>query len=436
MGQSTSVAAEPKRANGPRAADSTVYIAFLGFVVLGLPEGLLGLAWPSMRDTFELPLGAIGAYLLAGTLGFLATSFYSGAVIDRFGAGRTLLVSFSVRGAMFFLIFAAPSWAVIVALSFIIGLATGFIDAGLNGYVARYRSRRLLNWLHACFGLGATLSPVILTGLFEAGLSWRYGYLTISIIHITLACVFVFTLASWKRIAAVPQEGSDAAVPSASVLQSLRLPIVWVGIAIFAVYAGLEVTTGQWAYSLLTEARNITPSTAGLWVSMYWGSFTIGRFAFGVVGDRWPATRLLRGTMAAMLAGALLFWWNPASIASFAGLAILGFALAPVFPILISTTPDRLDERHTSNTIGFQVGAAGIGIAVLPWLGGLLAERASLGADTVFNLSATATLTDRASLEVIGPYLVALVLIIIALHELIVRMGWSYTARANKASIN
>lgn len=383
--------------------DRTIWMTFIGFIALGLPEGLLGLAWPSIRQDFNLPLDAIGAILLAGTLGFMITSFNSGALILYLGAGRMTYLGFGLRGAALLAIFAAPSWEFMVLMGFVNGVATGALDAGLNTYVAGYGSTRLLNWLHACFGLGATISPLVMTELFAAGYSWRVGYAFLAAAQFTIM-LLVFTSRGAWHVSAVKSTLADTGETSAAATngpwQTLRLPIVWIGITIFILYAGLEVSAGQWSYTLFTESREVAARTAGLWVSIYWGSFTWGRFFFGFLGDRFRPTPMLRVCMAGMIVGAALVWFNPSNLVSFIGLAILGFWLAPVFPLLIATTGQRMSARHAAYAIGFQVGAASVGIATLPWLAGFIAKNTSL--------------------EAIGPFLAVIAVILFALHEILV----------------
>ncbi|NJL57540.1 MFS transporter, partial [bacterium] len=238
--------------------DRTIGIAFIAFVILGLPEGLLGLAWPSIRAEFGLTQDAIGGFLLAGTLGFLLTSFNSGYLLDRLGAGRTVMLAALLRGGAFLAIMAAPSWTAIIACNFVAGLGTGMLDAGVNTYLSGYRSTRLLNWLHACFGVGATLGPLLMDRLFSLGLSWQWGYVTVGTAQISIALLVLATLARW-RIEPPPQQPGDSPTGgrSLSPLTTLRLPVVWLSIALFAVYAGIEVGAGQWSYTLFTEGRGI-----------------------------------------------------------------------------------------------------------------------------------------------------------------------------------
>jgi fucose permease len=184
-------------------------------------------------------------------------------------------------------------------------------------------------------------------------------------------------------------------------VDTLRLPLAWLGIAIFITHTGVQFTAGQWAYSLFTEPRGVAPITAGLWISIYWGSLTAGRLLLGPVADRLGVVSLLRTCILGVMLGSALVWWNAANFVSFLGLALIGFSLAPLFPSLISSTPERVGAGHAANAIGFQVAAGSVGIALLPGFAGVLAE--NLG------------------LEIIGPFLVAASIVMLVLHEAIVR---------------
>ena len=177
--------------------------------------------------------------------------------------------------------------------------------------------------------------------------------------------------------------------------------MVWLGLALFFMHTGIEGAAGQWPYTLFTEARGVAPGTAGLWVGAYWGSLTVGRMVFGLVVDRLGVVPTLRMCMLGAVLGSASVWWNVTDLLGFLGLALIGFSLAPIFPSLTSHTPRRVGAAHAANAIGFQVAAAGIGIAALPGLAGVLAE--SLG------------------LEIIGPFLFAASVAMFLLHEVVVR---------------
>jgi fucose permease len=351
--------------------------------------------------TFGVALGQMGVLLLAATGGFMLTSFSSGRLMSRLGISSLLITSLLVRGLSLAAMGMAPSWSTLVAAAFCFGVGSGAIDAGMNTYFAMNLSPRLMNWLHASFGLGATLGPLLMTMLLSADIAWRWGYIILAAAHALLA-VWVFVRAGeWKPRASEPAASHQQPVVQRSYRTTLSRPIVWVNIVLFFFYTGTEVSAGNWAFTLFTEGRAVPVAVAGFWAGFYWGSFTLGRFVFGIIADRINVVNAIRTMIVLAIAGAALMWWNPVDWVSFAGLAVLGFALAPVFPLLISSTPSRLGIADATNAIGFQVGAASFGIAILPGLAGGLAERTSI--------------------EVVPPFLVVNAAIMFVLHEVAVR---------------
>ncbi len=384
----------------PPVGLSTLLIAYAGFVLLGLPDGMLGVAWPSMRRTFGMPLDALGVLLIASMIGFLFFSSGSGRLAVRLGVGRMLLLSSGLR-ALGLLGFAfAPAWWLLVLSGFAIGLGAGAIDAGLNTYVATHYSAGRLNWLHACFGLGATLGPMLMTTTLNLAQSWQWAYVVAGLAQLALTAIFALTLSRWRVAPVIGGEGGPESARTA-LRATLRLPALWFGIALFFLYTGIEVTAGQWPYSLFTEGRAVPEGIAGAWVSLYWGGLTAGRVVAGVIVDRIGTQRLLRLSMAGTLVGALLIMTNAGSVLNAIGMALTGFSLAAIFPSLISLTPARVGQAHAANAIGLQVSAAGLGVAALPGLAGVLA--------------------DGLGLEIIGPFLLGAAMVQWGLYELSAR---------------
>jgi fucose permease len=344
-------------------------LAFLAFISLGLPDGLLGVAWPSIRAGFDLPLDALGLLVAVVTAGYLTSSFLSGALLRRFPLGTVLAGSAGAAAFALLGIALVPAWPLMLALGVVAGLAGGAVDAGLNAYGARYFSGRTLNWLHASWGLGTTIGPLIVTGVLDSGLVWRWAYAVAGTAQLALALTLFLERDRWHRLdpEAVPPP------PSASTLSTLRRPVVWLGMLAFFVYTGVELAVAHWSFSLLTLGRGVGETAAGLYVTLYWGSLMAGRVLFGLVADRVPLVPTLRACIGAAVLGAALFWLEPTAALSLAGLMLIGFGLAPVFASLIRLTPERVGMGHADSAIGFQIAAAGLGGAVLTGLIGLLA---------------------------------------------------------------
>jgi fucose permease len=364
--------------DGSRTAN--LLVAYLSFILIGLYDGLLGVAWPSIRHTFEVPLDSLGLILAASMGGFFIVGINSGPIISRVGVGWLLLIGQGLRAAGALGLALIPSWWGVIGAALLAGMGNGALDAGLNTYIAtRYNPSRL-NWLHACYGIGATLAPPLLLTALRAGQAWQLAYLVVAGLQGALTLYFALTLRRWQVRPA--QTGVIPAPPSHTrTRDTLRIPVVWLGILLFFLYTGLESAAGQWTYTLFTEERLIAASTAGFWISVYWGTFTAGRILIGFVADRVRTERLLTAGMLGTVVGAALLWWNPVEGVGFAGLALMGFSLAPTYPGLIAVTPRRVGADHTANTIGFQVAAGSLGAAALPGLAGIVAR--NLGLATV-----------------------------------------------------
>jgi len=387
----------------PKRSAVLLAIAFASYILLGMPNGLLGVAWPSMRQSFGLPLDALGTLLTTVTIGYILSSFNSGRLIARFGVGPLLTISSVLIGAGALGYVVAPIWWVLVASGLLLGLGNGLVDAGLNVYVAENYDTRHMNWLHASFGIGVTLGPMIMTAMLNAGRSWRLGYVFVVALEVVLVACFVITRQRWGTPTGEAAAGADAHQPvgRASSLASLRLPLVWLGIAMFTMHVGVEFVGGQWSYTLFTEGRSITPTVASLWTSVYWGSLTVSRLLLGSLTDRVGVDRMLRLCILGIVAGSLLLWWNVTDLVGFLGLAVIGCGVALLFPSMISSTPRWMGTAHAANAIGFQVAAGSAGVTLVPGLAGILAERLGL--------------------EIVGPLLVISGLVMLLLFELLVR---------------
>jgi fucose permease len=360
-------------------------LAYLGFISLGLPDGLLGIAWPSIRASFALPVDALGALLVMFTAGYLVSSFSSGRVLARTGVGALLALSCLATSVSLIGYALAPAWWVMLALAVLSGIGAGAIDAGLNTYAATEFSPRVVNWLHACYGIGATAGPVVMTSVLMSGRSWQSGYAIVGLWQLLLAACFAVTRKRWhsKKKETARQESDDSSASARAVpaLATLRLRAAWLSIAVFFVYAGIEASAGAWAYTLLTESRGVEMGAAGIWVSAYWGGLMAGRMLAGAIIGYSSVERLMRFAILGAAGGALLVWLNAADAITLAGLVLIGLALAPVFPSLIATTPARLGPRHTANAVGFQIAAAVLGASLVPAAIGVLAG--SLGLEAI-----------------------------------------------------
>jgi len=357
-----------------------VLLAYVAFIALGMPDGLLGVAWPSIRAGFVIPLDAVGMLITASVAGYMTSSFLSGPLLARLGVGRLLAASCALTGAGLIGYTLVPEWWMMVLLGVFAGLGAGAIDAGLNTYVAANFNEGLMQWLHASYGIGVTLGPIIMTIALTTLNSWHAGYRVVGGFQLALAACFVLTLAMWQPQEAAaeseaPKRLTDYKTPMG---ETLRQPMAWLSVLLFVLYVGFEASLGIWTYSLLTESRGIDPAAAGFWAGSYWATFTIGRVAAGLIAKRVGVNFLVTGGLIGAFFGAVLLAWNPASWTNLLAVALIGFAIAPIFPALMSGTSQRVGDHYAANTIGMQMAGTGFGMALVPSLLGVLARQVSL----------------------------------------------------------
>lgn len=363
-------------------------IIYLAFISLGLPDSILGVAWPSMRATLGMPLEAAGYIAIILTTCSAVSSVLSGPINRRFGTGKVVLVSSLLTATGLLGYSFAPSFAWVLVAALPLGFGQGGVDSSLNGYVAANYASRHMNWLHASWGIGATLGPIVMTGVMAAGASWRIGYRSLSAVQGSLALLFLLSLGLWvsKGEAAKARAAESAAKDAAEAegeangtgrIHGMAHPEPWIQIGMYALYAACEFTVGIWTVSMLVESRGMSVAFAGLLVAIYYASITGGRILTGFVADRLGNRTMVRAGLGLALVGAVLLairlpWTAPIA------LLFLGLGFAPVYPCLMHETPRRFD-RHTFRTvIGFQVGAACLGGSFVPTAVGFAAARISL----------------------------------------------------------
>ena len=364
-----------------------IALIYIAFISLGLPDGLLGVAWPEMRSSFKLPLDALGIILIGSTTGYLISSFLNGFFMKKIGVAVLLSLSCLATGLALIGYTLAQFWWLLPVLAVFAGLGAGAIDAALNTYVEKNFNEGLMQWLHASFGVGITLGPIIMSNAIKYSNSWRMGYVIVGIAQIILALIFAMTLFLWenpKDNKAVEAYNNKKQNKNVELFQTLKYLPAILSILLFFIYTGIEMSVGHWAYTLFTESRGISTARAGFWVSVYWGSFTIGRILAGFLAYKFLSRKIAKFAAVLGLFGSVLITVNFSHWLSLLGLAITGLAIAPIFPALISSTSYRVGKKHTTNTIGMQISAAGLGGALIPGLVGILAKNISLEIIPIF----------------------------------------------------
>jgi fucose permease len=335
----------------------TAAVAFSGFVVLGLPTGMLGIAWPSIRAALDAPLAGLGVLLAAMTLTQFGSSGLSGLVRERLGTTALLIVPTALAAGGLALFAIADSWTGIIAAAAILGAGLGLLDAAVNMEAALKRGVRFMGALHASWALGATLGPVLIGAVLVATGSWRLGYAVASLAFIALA---IATYLSRVDLGTAP-EREDAPATSTRPRRTILT-----GMALLFVYVGIELGAGQWSFTRLTADRALTDQIAGLAVFLYWSALTAGRIALALFGDRIGSTRLFDLSVGGALASAVAFWLLPPPVAALVALPCIGISLSVFVPLLLYLTPRRVGRAAAPRAIGYQVAAGMIGGAVLP----------------------------------------------------------------------
>jgi fucose permease len=391
-----------------RSSAALLVLAYLAFVSLGLPDAVLGVAWPSLRDSFGLPQALLGAPLAIAAAAYFTSGLLAGRLIQGVGIGRLLAGSTALVAASVLVFSAAPVFLLILLVTPLMGFGSGAIDAALNTYAARNFSPKHMSWLHAAYAAGATAGPAIMTAVLSRGASWRTGYAVVGIVLAALVVAFMATRRLWEagqsaqQVLVVTPGGAGPMPleePPVSGFSALRSGKVWLQIVIFFLYTGIEVSAGQWSYTILTEGRGLGNTAAGTWVAVYWGGLLAGRLVLGFVVERVGQVRMLRFATVGALLSAVIFA-IPGLAWGAAVLPLLSFSLASIFPGLMAETPRRIGEHLAPHAVGFQVSAATLGVAVVPNIAGLLSERFGL--------------------EAIGPLIACCALVLVVLHERLV----------------
>jgi fucose permease len=343
---------------------------------------LLGVAWPSMHESFQVPVNWMGYLVLGGTLGYVVSTFLSSKLVRSMGVGRLLSLSCFMTASVLFGYTFSPSFLLTVALGFFGGFGGGAIDAGINNYVSHHY-RKMLFLLHAMFGIGTTTGPIIMNLALNFA-QWRAGYWLVGTFQVILAITFFFTAKRWDDEKTADEDAPKEKPKHARLRDTIKLPLVWMSMAFFLIYTGIEVNVGQWSYTIFTEARGVDTNTAALFVGLYWGAFTIGRFISPIIVGWITERRFMQLGMIGIVVGTFLLWLN-IPVLSLLSLPLIGFSLAPIFPSMVGSTQDRLPEEHVNNAIGFQIGMAGFGAGILATSGGAVAGLLDLNAITLMN---------------------------------------------------
>lgn len=364
-------------------------IIYLAFISLGLPDSLLGSAWPSMYGELGVPVsyaGAISAIISAGTI---FSSLQCDRLTRRLGTGALTALSVLTTAAALFGFSVSRSYAALCLWAIPYGLGAGSVDASLNNYVALHYASRHMSWLHCMWGLGASVGPYVMGFALSGGMGWSAGYRYIALFQAALTAVLLISLPLWKkRGAALPEADSDGA-EALSLRETARVRGAKETMAAFFCYCAIEQTAGLWAGSYLVLRWGMAEERAASLAGMFFIGITIGRALSGFLTMRLSDTGMVRLGQALILLGAAAMLL-PAEGAAVPGLLLVGLGCAPVYPSMIHATPERFGAAHSQSLIGVQMASASVGTCVMPPLFGLIANHISASLLPLYLLAALA----------------------------------------------
>ncbi len=353
-------------------------IIYLAFISLGLPDSLLGSAWPIMHKELSVPLSYAGTLSIIISGGTIVSSILSDRLTRKFGSGLVTAVSTLLTAAAMFGFSVSDSFILLCIFGIPYGLGAGAIDAALNNYVALHYSSRHMSWLHCFWGVGTSISPYIMGYALNAGMGWHTGYGIISVIQIVLTVVIFLSLPIWQK-REFDSVNNDASSKPLKLIDALKIKsVIPVLLTLFS-YCAVETTAGLWISSYLVENRAMAAQTAATFGSLFFIGITIGRFLSGFITDKLGDKTMIRLGAFIMLVGiASLLLPTKASLPALIGIVVVGFGAAPVYPCVIHSTPYHFGKENSQAIIGIQMATAYIGSTFTPPLFGLLAEHITI----------------------------------------------------------
>ena len=374
-------------------------IIYLSFISLGLPDALLGAAWPNMYPQFQVPVSYAGIISMIIALGTIISSLQSDRLTRKFGTGKVTAVSVGIT--------ALALWGFSISHSFILlclwaipyGLGAGSVDASLNNYVALHYSSKHMSWLHCMWGIGATLGPYIMGAVLTGGATWNTGYRIISVLQIVLTAVLVFSLPKWKG--QNTSSGETVHGKALSLKEILAIPGAKAVMICFFCYCAIESTTMLWASSYLHLSKGVDAKTAASFAGMFCIGITIGRGINGFIAMKLKDCQMIRMGQAIILTGIIVMILPFGKTVSLIGFSLVGLGCAPVYPCIIHSTPSHFGAERSQAIIGVQMASAYVGTCLMPPLFGLIA--------------------NHISIRLLPVYLLILLALMVYMHELLER---------------
>ena len=362
-------------------------IIYLAFISLGLPDALLGAAWPSMYPQFDVPVSYAGIISMIIALGTVVSSLQSDRLTKKLGTGKVTALSVCMTAMALFGFAASHSFGMLCLWAIPYGLGAGSVDASLNNYVALHYESRHMSWLHCMWGVGASAGPYIMGYALTAGWGWNSGYHIIAVLQIVLTAILLCSLPLWKqRPAEVLQDGKVQPAKALSIREVLQLAGAREILVCFFCYCALEQTTGLWASSYLTLHKGVSADTAASFASMFYLGITVGRALSGFLTMKLNDVQMIRLGEVIIGIGVLVMLLPFGQSLSLTGLILIGLGCAPVYPCVIHSTPAHFGADKSQAIIGIQMACAYVGTCLMPPVFGLIANHITVALLPVYLL--------------------------------------------------
>lgn len=354
-------------------------LIYVSFISLGLPDSLLGSAWPQMQESLgvSLSLGGVISFLI--TASTILSSLMSHQVIQRFGTGAVTMCSVAMTALALFGFSLSNSFFALCLWAIPYGLGAGSVDAALNNFVALHCKAKHMSWLHCFWGIGATGGPYIMGLCLSRGMGWQAGYRTISFLQMALTLILLLSLPLWKK-QELPLSGGETVRPQTPQWgKLLKRPGVKAALTAFFFYSALELTTGLWGSSYMVAVRGISAETAAKWISLFYLGITAGRFFSGFLTLRFSDDAMVRLGECTAIVGILLILLPLHNLFLCLGLILTGLGCAPIYPSLLHATPQRFGKSLSQSLMGTQMAISYLGSTTMPPVSGFLSEKISMG---------------------------------------------------------
>ena len=362
-------------------------IIYLSFISLGLPDALLGAAWPSMYQELHVSISYAGAISMIIAFGTIISSLQSDRLTRKLGTGKVTGISVAMTAVALFGFSISHSFIALCLWAIPYGLGAGSVDASLNNYVALHYESRHMSWLHCMWGIGAAAGPYIMGYVLTNGRSWNSGYRVISVLQVVLTLILIFSLPLWKnRPQVTDRNGQEVTAQALSLKEVIRIPGAKEIMVCFFCYCAVEQTAGLWASSYLTLYKGVSPETAATFASMFYIGITIGRALSGFITMKLNDVQMIRLGQGLIAVGILIMFLPFGQSLSLAGLIVIGLGCAPIYPCIIHSTPAHFGADKSQAIIGIQMASAYVGTLLMPPVFGLIANHITVALLPVYLL--------------------------------------------------